>query len=273
MKACVAAWPPRLEPSGQRNMTTNVPWQILSTELDRWQTDGLTARLWLRDDDAVDVTGALERLFASTGKHSIPLLLAVIPKNATQALADLTNRALHVTWALHGYRHRNYAPAGEKSQELGAHRPVSQVLGELEAGYARLTSLCADRISPVLVPPWNRIAPEVAKGLPALGLSAVSTFGAADPACGISGLRTINTHLDIIDWKGTRGGRDHAWLVSELVRLLKVERESGGGRPVGILAHHLDHDDVAWDFLTGLFRQTHHPAARWLTVRELLCDI
>jgi hypothetical protein len=80
----------------------------------------------------------------------------------------------------------------------------------------------------------------------------------------------LNTHVDIIDWHGTRGGRSEAELVVELVAELR-DRFAGSDEPVGVLTHHLVHDRTAWDFLSALFATTgRHPAVRWSPASALL---
>ena len=68
-------------------MADDAVWQPLVGELQRWRQAGRAADLWLRDDDAVEPTAALDRLLALAGRHSIPLTLAVIPAHAGEALA------------------------------------------------------------------------------------------------------------------------------------------------------------------------------------------
>ncbi len=62
-------------------------WHLVTQELETWRAAGQTARLWLRDDDAVAVTPALERLLALSSRYRSPLLLCVIPMRAEKDLA------------------------------------------------------------------------------------------------------------------------------------------------------------------------------------------
>ena len=60
-------------------------------------------------------------------------------------------------------------------------------------------------------------------------------------------------------------------LVLELAAELRWRREADSGEPVGVLTHHLVHDETAWLFLEGLFAATAaHPACRWVSIRELI---
>lgn len=233
--------------------------------LDRRAAEGNPAQLWWRDDDAIEPTEALDRMLGMSRKWQMPLALAVIPAETAAPLAERLQGESLTTVAVHGWAHRNHAPAGEKKAELGAHRPASVVLAELTQGFATLRGLHGPRLAPVLVPPWNRVAPEVVAGLPALGFRALSVFGPPKPAP----IAVLNTHVDLIDWHGTRGGRPHKALWAELAR----ELARPGDGPIGILGHHLVHDAPAWSFLESLFDLTHdHPGCRWTALDQLLKD-
>ena len=72
-------------------MSASLPdstWLPLAAELDRWSEAGRQIRLWLRDDDAVAPTPALDRLSALGERFALPVLLAVIPAQAEPALAE-----------------------------------------------------------------------------------------------------------------------------------------------------------------------------------------
>jgi hypothetical protein len=246
-------------------MTPGEIWRPLTTELARWRQTGRTAEFWLRDDDAIEPTAALDRLLAMTAAHA-PVALAVIPAWTGAPLAERLARENHVTVAVHGWSHENHAPQGEKKQELGRHRPREVVLAELSEGCSRLERLHPGRFSPVLVPPWNRIDPDLLPHLAGIGFSALSVFGAPRP----SPLRMLNSTVDIMDWRGNRGGRDHAALIAEIVAQLEAAFRGVGG-PVGLLSHHLVHDEVAWSFVDRLFEVTEASGAcRWRSLGELL---
>lgn len=231
-------------------MSAAAEWAPVEAELARWQGARRAARLWLRDDDAVALTPALERLAALTRDAGIFPLIAVIPAGAGLDLAEFVERQPHWQAAVHGFAHVNHAGAGEKKAELGAHRPLDAVLADIARGRGRLKTLFAQRLAPVLVPPWNRIDAAVAAELPRLGFQVLSTFG-PEPGEAITGLRHLNTHLDIIDWRGNRGGLPHDVLIARLAEALAQAR-AAGGRPLGILTHHLVHDARAWEFLQQL---------------------
>jgi hypothetical protein len=242
-------------------------WRPLYAELDRWRQFGRVADLWLRDDDAIQPTAALDRLLGLSGRHAIPTLLAVIPAHAGEPLAARLAVAPAIAVAVHGWSHKNHAPGGEKKQELGRHRAAAIVLGELARGKAAIDRLFAGQAAPVLVPPWNRIDGALLPSLAETGFAALSVFGTAKAAA----IPNVNTHVDIIDWHGGRGGKEHGGLVQELVGELRRRREAGSREAVGVLTHHLVHDETAWLFLERLFEATAgHPACRWASIRELI---
>ncbi|TJV44768.1 MAG: polysaccharide deacetylase [Mesorhizobium sp.] len=246
-------------------MTSDPIWQPLVEELARWQRAGRKAEFWLRDDDAVDPTLALDRLLDLTGDFAVSVTLAVIPALTNEKLVVRLDQVPHATVAVHGWAHRNHAPEGEKKQELGAHRPREVVLDDLGRGLSRVTGLHAARAVPMLVPPWNRIDAGVVSDLGSTGFTALSVFGPPKPAA----LAVINSNVDIMDWHGTRGCRDHGLLVQAIVA--QLQRAFDGGEPVGLLTHHLVHDESAWLFLERLFEiTTRTEACAWLPIKTLI---
>ncbi len=234
--------------------------------LDAYANDGKEVQLWLRDDDAIEPTAELSKLLDLSKRWDAPLTIAAIPAHTTAALAKLMEELRLISVAVHGWDHVNHAPALEKKQELGLHRGEDVVLGLLAEGLERIKTLFGDRAVPLLVPPWNRIAQPLLDRLPALGYEALSVFG---PERADAPVRLVNTHVDIIDWKGTRGGRPMDVLYAEAA--VRLEAGTTHATNLGVLTHHLVHDDAAWEFLDDFFAVTaRHPACRWVAVRELM---
>ena len=100
--------------------------------------------------------------------------------------------------------------------------------------------------------------------------TAIPRFNKAlDDVVAASKTNIVNTHVDVIDWKGTRGGRDVEPLVAETVQRLQATFENGGS--VGVLTHHLVHDEAVWVFLDQLFEvTTDHPGCKWVPITTLL---
>jgi hypothetical protein len=74
-------------------------------------------------------------------------------------------------------------------------------------------------------------------------------------------LEQIDCQLDILDWRA-RASHPHELLAARLAAL--VRRRARPSAPIGILSHHLAHDEAAWAFLADLFRlAARHQAATW----------
>jgi hypothetical protein len=227
------------------------------------QRDSRKITFWWRDDDAEAATPELDRLLALTDRYDLPLSLAVIPVGAGETLAARLRHAPRVAVLQHGWTHANHAAPGAKKIELGGDRPIDDILSDLTLGREKLARLFGETFLPILVPPWNRLAAGVVERLGETGLAGLSTFGPSRSR------RQVNTHLDIFDWKGTRGPmrREQAMaiLAGEIER-----RVEGDEEPIGILTHHLRHEADSWSLLDELGAVlANHPAASWPTAADL----
>ena len=243
------------------------PWQALDAELEAWARAGLTARFWWRDDDATRPGPLLDRLLETA--EQTPIALAVIPATAEDSLATrLAEHNRHGGGALvlqHGYAHLNHAPPTTKKAEFGDHRPLETMLDELVQGRRRLEALFGEHFEPILTPPWNRIGNEVAKSLGQSGLQGLSRFG---PRGSDEGDRVVNTHIDIIDWRGDRGFVGERQALTAATGHLAARRTGAADRdePTGLLTHHRDHDEACWRFIARFNAVINaHPAALWVT--------
>ena len=247
-------------PSARRNAVCPSARSALLEALQQRQDAGQPVHLWLRDDDAVEPSAALDRLLETTQVHEVPITLALIPAFSGEALAALLQPLSRVDVAVHGWAHLNHAPSSEKKQELGAHRPLAETLAELQGGLTHLQHWHGSQCVPMLVPPWNRIAESLVPSLDSIGFKALSTFAQMT----FESIPVINTHVDIIDWKGSRAGRPSDELLAELTSHVLSGREL-----TGILTHHLVHEAQAWHFLEQLFELTaDHPAVQWTAISQ-----
>ncbi len=247
-----------------------MPWAALHAELDRWHAAGRTATLWWRDDDAVAATPALARLLGLAARWGLPLAIAVVPARAEASLAARLSPETAVTVLQHGYAHVSHAPAGARKTELGEDRSAAAVAEELRAGWRQITALFGTQALPVLVPPWNRLAPVHADGLAALGYKGLSTFGPRYSRK-LQDVVNVNCHLDPIAWRGDRGFVGEGGVLGALVEHLRARRlgQADAAEPTGLLTHHLVHDAAGWAFLERLLSATTQaPAARWLTAAQ-----
>ncbi|MBI1207783.1 MAG: hypothetical protein GC191_10900 [Azospirillum sp.] len=240
-------------------------WRTLTFELDSWATSGQTVSFWWRDDDASDVVPPLQRLRALADRTGVPVALAVIPASATPGLADFVGGWPGATVLQHGWDHVNRAAGGAKKTELAAGRPVDKMLADIEKGAKVIATLFGERSLPVLVPPWNRVAPAVVSVLPKLGISGLSAFKGSNIATG--GLVEVNTHIDIINWQlgGFTGARRALEDTVSQLRARRLSNTAAKNEPTGLLTHHLVHDEASWAFLERFLALTAgHPAVRWL---------
>lgn len=247
-------------------------WQALDEELAAWHEAGREASFWLRDDDAVADTPALRRLIEIGDRTGAPIALAVIPKDAGEDLAHAVAASDGVWVMQHGWCHANHATPSEKKFELGDHRPTQVVGEELQRGDERLSGLFGGRYAKVLAPPWNRIGPNVAAHLGLWGYAGLSVFGPRTRSLRPNGVRCANTHIDIIDWKGTRGFRGDEAVVGQALEHLQARRsgEVDPGEPSGLITHHLVHDDDCWAFIERFIDRTRQsPSVRWMSLPDV----
>jgi len=243
-------------------------WSALSQELDHWSAAGRQADFWWRDDDAVDVTPDLEALLAAA--DGTPINIAVIPGLVRESLVPVLAACKNVSVSQHGYAHVNHAPEGEKKAEFRGGRDRSRLEADIFGGRDHLKGLFGRQFVSVFVPPWNRVDDLAADVLEQAGFALLSTFNArsGDEA----GPKRLNTHMDIVDWRGHRGFAGDDLVLGQAVRHLQARRTGAADllEPTGLLSHHLVHDRGCWNFLNefNLFIQD-HPAARWVDIADI----
>lgn len=248
-------------------------WQQFQYEIARWGEAGRVVDFWWRDDDACRPDPALTRLIALANGTQVPLALAVIPADAACAAFESLPRV--VTLLQHGVDHRNRALGNEKKTEFTARESLPAALARLAHGRAQLELVAPGRLLAVLVPPWNRISmPQLTAELAGAGYCGLSTFGPRAAGQSTAGLVLVNTHVDVIDWRGTRGfvGEDAA--LQQATRHL-VARRTGladAAEATGWLTHHAVHDEPVWTFLARLLERTRDQSAvRWRAAADLFC--
>lgn len=230
----------------------------LRRELDRLSGAGRSVDLWWRDDDAVRDTPALGRLLRLSLAARAPLALAVIPAPIEPSLVRRLAERPDVSILVHGHRHADHAPSGEKPAEFGPHRPLGDLVRDAGEGLRTTLAAFGAATLPVLVPPWNRAAPGLLPALPRLGYRAVSTFGRPGRSLAAPGLIRIDTHLDPVDWRGSRSLR----APEQLAAAFRAAADGPDG-PVGLLTHHLAFDEALWGFCEEwLGLVSSHPAVR-----------
>ncbi|ATQ78177.1 hypothetical protein CR152_29430 [Massilia violaceinigra] len=243
----------------------------LREELAYWQAARSECAFWWRDDDLVEDSAALRRLAALSQRHQAPVLMAVIPAQADAALAQATADGMPtLVYCQHGWDHVNHEAPGQPSSEFGPGRDPQAAEADLERGAERLRALFGERFLPVMVPPWNTLAPALAARLPALGLHGLSQYLFQPRGAAPAGLVRVDTHLDIVDWSAGAGVRDPGMLVERLVSILQLRRAGQLDEPLGILTHHRVMAGGTWRFLEQLLALTaEFPCVRWLHPRAV----
>jgi hypothetical protein len=242
----------------------NAAWLSFADELARWRDAGRAVEFWWRDDDAARPDPALARLLALAQKTATPLALAVIPTLVGKEIFEQLDGGVSVLQ--HGTDHRNRAAAGEKKTEFPAAESPAAALQRLAAARERLMKLAGERFFPVLAPPWNRLKVAYLPQLAAAGFRGLSQYGARAAAQAAPGLAQVNTHVDLIDWHGTRGFAGDEVVLAAAVKHLAAKREGRADamEATGWLSHHAVHDEATWTFLERLFETARAaPGVHW----------
>jgi hypothetical protein len=146
----------------------------------------------------------------------------------------------------------NGAPPEAKKGEF-THGPLDQLIER--AGRAlELAAPLGARVLPVFVPPWNRIAPELVPYLPRLGYRGLSTFSDRGEREAAPGLVQVNTHVDPIAWRAGGGALDEATVFYQFARAIeaRLAGTADPDEPIGLLTHHLVHDEAVWRVVESL---------------------
>lgn len=229
---------------------------LIGPELARWKARGHAPVFWWRDDDARRLTPALDRLLALSVRFEAPITLAAVPDGDIAALAKACRAIPGAELAIHGFRHENRAPPGWPSGEVNDLDRLADVVSDL--GTAIDVFRRAGVRPSLFVPPWNNAHPTLKRALDLrdLGLSCYGEMrGPAEPD-------RLDAHLDVMRWKPVPRFRGAVRFLLRTRRLLAERRAAEAwGEPVGLLTHHLDHDEGAWRFLEA-FLPVARPVAR-----------
>jgi hypothetical protein len=243
----------------------------LNHELDAWEDDTRVAGFWWRDDDLGVPRPELDPLLRTAATLGIEPLLAVVPRWATPDLPRyLVGAPARV--AVHGWAHVDHEAGRAKKAEFGGARPITDLVADARSGREKLMELFGDALVACFVPPWNRMTPEMVRTLPGIGFRALSIHGRRPANACNHGLSWVNTHVDVIDWRGDRRFVGADVMATNITAEL-VERRRGPtstGEPVGLLTHHLAMTAADWrEFETVCAMLVTHPAAKMLTSRDL----
>lgn len=240
---------------------------LLDLELLRWRAAGRRAVLWWRDDDARTETPQLSRLLDLAARHAAPFALAVIPDQDLRPLAACLAAGVNATPVQHGVDHQNRRQ-GAEAGEFPHHWLRLRVVTQLRLGWSRLQAL--PDVLPLFVPPWNDIHPELPGAIQDAGYvawSAWSSLAEMQP----TRPRRFDAHIDLLRWRGGARFRGASRIYAALREALEARRKAEHwDAPIGLLTHHLDHDEAAWGFLSDFLVWTGtQPELQWRGPREL----
>lgn len=243
-------------------------WDRVRAELDVWAKAERKTAFWWRDDDAQDVSRELDAMLRVARQFDVMIGLSVIPAKLKPRLATHLEKSKAAQVLVHGFRHESFAREREANREFSSARPLDEMTVDLARGSALLRAAFGRRVLPVLVPPWNRIAPAVVAELPRLGYRGLSTWKPRLAANPVPGLLQVNTHLDVIDWRRGRVIKDERLIAGLLLRKLRWRRahRSRAAEPLGLLTHHAYWSAEKERIIVRLLETTrNHPAAVWLS--------
>jgi hypothetical protein len=238
-------------------------WKEVLQELDRWYDLGLKATFWIRDDDACEITEQLNRLQTIARRHHTSIALAVIPGKLHANLSHYLKEHADAFYPMcHGWKHINYG-ARNKPGEFGRDRPNALLIADATSAFAVFCEYFKTS-NVIFVPPFNCISPSLVKALPGIGFSGISVGPGMlerkllsldsrlrwSPVVRIpasSGIRRLNVHVDLIDWRAATA-REGKLIARDIARQLRFRRRGfvAAGNPIGLLTHHLAHNDKIW---------------------------
>ena len=243
---------------------------LLDLELQRWRTAGHRAVLWWRDDDARGETAPLRRLLDLAERQATPFALAIIPDQDLAPLAACLSAGTPAAPVQHGVDHQNRRE-GAEAGEFPHHWLRLRVVTQVRQGWSRMQAL--PDVLPLFVPPWNDVHPELPGALKDCGYVAWSAWStlAARPGAGPAGPARIDAHIALLRWRGGARFRGASKVWSALRDALEVRRKAERWEaPIGLLTHHLDHDEAAWAFLDDFLAWSRNqPEIEWRGPREL----
>ncbi len=217
----------------------------LEFELAQWRRLGRKPILWWRDDDARAPNPALDRLLALA--EGLPLSLAITPDGDLEGLARRLSGVRDLTFSQHGVDHRNCRAPGADPNEHALGTPAWLIAERIADGRRRMEM--AGLAPRFYTPPWNHIDDVLPQALARAGFCSLSASAAGRTTPGFS---RLDSHLDILRWKPAPRFRGDGRVILSLVDRLRDRRRAGDfTKPIGLLTHHLAHDEAAWTFLEG----------------------
>jgi hypothetical protein len=190
-------------------------------------------------------------------RYRTPVALATIPRRSESSLVEMLEGCPMARALVHGLAHENHAPLNEKRAEFGPQRPPAALAQDAQEALLDAAAKLGSQLLAVFVPPWNRIAPDLVSHLPRLGYKGLSAFRDRSGTGALAGFIEVNTHIDPIDWRGSRSVLPPAALIEAIAGAVQRRHagQSDRGEPIGLLSHHLVHDEAIWFFCEAVLEQ------------------
>ena len=235
----------------------------LDRELANWRKVGRAPSMWWRDDDARTPTPELDRLLNVAA--GAPVSLAIIPDGDLTALAKRLDGAPGVSIAQHGVDHENRRASGEARSEFVHGTPASVVARAVVHARRRMEDA---GLAPIFfTPPWNESDAPLLEAIRTASYPAYSVGIYGRPE---EGLLHFGAQVDFLRWKGAPRFRSSGRIFNSLRRQLEWRRTTDRfSEPIGILTHHLVHDERTWRFLEW-FLPFARVRFRWLSFPDML---
>lgn len=234
----------------------------LNHELAIWRRAWHVPQLWWRDDDCREPTWQLDRLLEV--RRDIPITLAVIPDVDLNPLANRLSATSDVTVAQHGVDHENKLPPGGPRSEFPVDASQSAVSAAVAAGRARMVAAGLPPIT--FVPPWNEPSDRQIEAIKSARYDSYSIGATGKP---LEALKHVGAQVDILRWKGKPHFKGRRRVFDALRKQLEARRAMGAyEEPIGILTHHLVHDEPAWRFLDWFVAYSRN-RFQWRSLSEL----
>jgi hypothetical protein len=277
----------------QRSSASAALKSALYRELDLWPHQGAVARFWWRDDDAHVDNDPFKRLIELTDAAGAPIVLAVSPGILNEAFVAKLNETRNARIAAHGYRHVNHSKGGQAG-EYSDDRPIDVMIAEIEKSAALFASMFPSHGLSMFVPPWHRFDPRLNPYLARAGfkilsmhesapIRALQVLAAKIPQLRMAiprsaakpmvenGIERSDIAINLIKVGPDHQGTANPLLIDHVIGALRLRRHGimAADRPIGLMTHHLQHDELAWQKLSELVAAiSEHPAANFIAAEE-----
>jgi hypothetical protein len=278
--------------SASARLTTSI-----HRELDLWQDNGAVANFWWRDDDAYIDNDRFRRLVGLADVTGAPIILAVSPGLMSESFVATLNGIRNVSVAAHGFRHVNHSKS-RQSGEFWHDRPLSVMSAEIENLATVFASMFPNRGLSMFVPPWHRFDPQLSPYLMRAGFKILSMHESftvralqiiaaklprfkmafAKPASKATvpdGMKRVDIAINLLKIGPHHQGTANPLLIEHVIGALRLRRLGfiDANRPIGLMTHHLQHDELAWEQLSQLVTAiAEHPASYFIQP-ENICPL